>query len=63
MNLYYINSGLKTDKSAVCVACGASVKSERIRIMNVKLGNLKSGEYRVIQDVELYKASGSFGCR
>lgn len=51
-----LTQGLNRQIRRMCEACGASVKSlKRIRIMNVKLGNLKSGEYRVIQDAELTK--------
>ena len=38
----------------MCAECGYSVtKLTRIRIMNVELGNLKTGEYRELDGKEL----------
>lgn len=49
-----LTQGLNRQIRRMCKACGASVKSlKRIRIMNIRLGNLKPGKYREISGKEL----------
>lgn len=45
--------GLNRQIRRMCEACGYEVKKlKRVRIMNVKLGDLKSGEYRYLTNKE-----------
>ena len=47
-------TGLNRQIRRMCAECGYSVtKLTRIRIMNVELGNLKTGEYRELDGKEL----------
>ncbi len=57
-----LTQGLNRQIRRMCTACGYRVKSlKRIRVMNIKLGNLKPGEYRELdraEVTELYRACG-----
>lgn len=49
-----ITQGLNRQIRRMCEVCGAKVVTlKRIRIMNIILGNLKSGQYREVSDGEL----------
>ena len=49
-----LTQGLNRQIRRMCMAEGCRVKSlKRIRIMNVELGELKSGEYRALDGQEL----------
>ena len=49
-----LTQGLNRQIRRMCAECGYSVtKLTRIRIMNVELGNLKTGEYRELDGKEL----------
>jgi 23S rRNA pseudouridine2604 synthase len=51
-----LTQGLNRQIRRMCEAQGYKVKSlERIRVMNIKLGNLKRGEYRELKGEELAK--------
>jgi 23S rRNA pseudouridine2604 synthase len=57
-----LTQGLNRQIRRMCEALGYKVKSlKRVRVMNIKLGNIKSGEYREIKGGELetlYKMCG-----
>jgi 23S rRNA pseudouridine2604 synthase len=57
-----LTQGLNRQIRRMCEACGYKVKSlTRIRVMNIELGSLKSGEYRELKGAELatlYKMCG-----
>ena len=49
-----LTQGLNRQIRRMCAECGYSVtKLTRIRIMNVELGDLKTGEYRELDGKEL----------
>ena len=49
-----ITQGLNRQIRRMCEVCGVKVITlKRIRIMNIHLGNLKSGEYREITREEI----------
>ena len=49
-----LRQGLNRQIRRMCAECGYSVtKLTRIRIMNVELGDLKTGEYRELEGKEL----------
>jgi 23S rRNA pseudouridine2604 synthase len=51
-----LTQGLNRQIRRMCEALGYKVMSlKRIRVMNIELGNLKSGEYREIKDEELQR--------
>jgi 23S rRNA pseudouridine2604 synthase len=51
-----LTQGLNRQIRRMCECQGYKVKSlERIRVMNIKLGNLKRGEYRELKGEELVK--------
>jgi 23S rRNA pseudouridine2604 synthase len=51
-----LTQGLNRQIRRMCESLGYKVKSlERIRVMNIKLGNLKRGEYRELKGEELSK--------
>jgi 23S rRNA pseudouridine2604 synthase len=51
-----LTQGLNRQIRRMCEALGYKVKSlKRVRVMNIELGNLKSGEYREIKDEELLR--------
>lgn len=51
-----LTQGLNRQIRRMCQACGYRVKSlKRVRVMNILLGNLKTGEYRELGDEELQK--------
>jgi 23S rRNA pseudouridine2604 synthase len=57
-----LTQGLNRQIRRMCEVCGYKVKSlTRIRVMNIELGSLKSGEYRELKGAELatlYKMCG-----
>ncbi len=57
-----LTQGLNRQIRRMTEACGAKVTAlHRIRIMNIKIGSLKSGEIRELSDEELkelYKLTG-----
>lgn len=51
-----LTQGLNRQIRRMCGALGYKVKSlKRVRVMNIELGNLKSGEYREIKGEELQR--------
>ena len=49
-----LTQGLNRQIRRMCQACGCKVlRLKRVRIMNITLGNLKSGEYREVTDGEI----------
>jgi 23S rRNA pseudouridine2604 synthase len=51
-----LTQGLNRQIRRMCEALGYKVKSlNRVRVMNIELGNLKSGEYREIKGEELQR--------
>jgi 23S rRNA pseudouridine2604 synthase len=51
-----LTQGLNRQIRRMCEALGYKVKSlKRVRVMNIELGNLKSGEYREIKGEELQR--------
>ena len=57
-----LTQGLNRQVRRMCSACGYQVKSlKRVRVMHIKLGNLKPGEYVELSDEDvkrLYRDSG-----
>ena len=49
-----LTQGLNRQIRRMCQACGCKVlRLKRVRIMNISLGNLKTGEYREVSDREI----------
>ena len=49
-----LTQGLNRQIRRMCQACGCKVlRLKRVRIMNITLGNLKTGEYREVTDGEI----------
>ncbi|MBQ7581330.1 MAG: hypothetical protein IJU25_00765, partial [Lachnospiraceae bacterium] len=49
-----LTQGLNRQIRRMCDALGFHVKAlKRVRIMNIRLGNLKAGEYRELTEAEL----------
>lgn len=48
-----LTQGLNRQIRRMCEACGCHVRSlKRVRVMNICLGDLKSGEYRQVEGAE-----------
>lgn len=57
-----ITQGLNRQIRRMCEYCGYKVVSlKRLRIINIELGNLKTGEYRVVSDSERQKLFDMIG--
>ena len=49
-----LTQGLNRQIRRMCQACGCKVlRLKRVRIMNIALGTLKTGEYREVSDSEI----------
>ena len=49
-----LTQGLNRQIRRMCQTCGCKVlRLKRVRIMNITLGNLKTGEYREVTDAEI----------
>ena len=52
--LFILSQGVYRQIRRLCEACGAKVRSlKRIRVMNIRLGDLKPGEWREVTGEEL----------
>ena len=48
-----LTQGLNRQIRRMCEACGYHVRTlRRVRVMNIRLGNLKSGGYRLVEGEE-----------
>lgn len=57
-----LTQGLNRQIRRMCEECGYKIKSlKRIRVMNVTLGKLLSGQYRVLSDEEMEKLYSDAG--
>lgn len=51
-----LTQGLNRQIRRMCLACGCHVKRLiRVRIVNIHLGHLKKGEYRILTEQEIHK--------
>ena len=58
-----LTQGLNRQIRRMCRACGCRVRTlKRVRIMNVRLGDLRPGEYRKVTGEELETLRALAGC-